>query len=163
MPGGTGAPQTGAVIYIYIYRSLYSICDVGAALFLHIHTDIKTHTSMHACVNTCRYIYIYIYIYIYTYTCIYTGPGPGNRKPPRTQIMGSPSHEARMHLCERGHAHKHTCDLMGDKDGKLSIDSTCTPNCLSHFVAEERPQDKCTPHGQVHFIPHTGNTPGHAQ
>ena len=128
---------------------IYSICDVGAAHFLHVHTDIYIHTSMHACVNT----------------YIYTGPGSGNQKPPRTEIMGSPppTRPVCMHLCVRGHAHKHTCDLMGDKDGKLSIDSTCTPNCLSHFVAEERPQDKCTPHGQVHFIPHTGNTPGHAQ
>ena len=36
------------------------------------------------------------------------------------------------------------CDLMSDEDGKLSIGSTCTPHCRSHFVAEERP------HGQVH-------------
>ena len=131
--------------YIYIY----SICDVGAALFLHVHTDIKTHTSMHACVNT------YIYIQARDQE---TKNRPGHRSwgPPPTRPVC-------MHLCVRGHAHKHTCDLMGDKDGKLSIDSTCTPNCLSHFVAEERPQDKCTPHGQVHFIPHTGNTPGHAQ
>ena len=34
------------------YIDIYSICDVGAALFLHVHTDFKTHTSMHACVNT---------------------------------------------------------------------------------------------------------------
>ena len=92
---------------------------------------------------------------------------PGIRKPKTAQDtdhgVPPPTRPVCMHLCVRGHAHKHVCDLMGDKDGKLSIDSTCTPNCLSHFVAEERPQDKCTPHGQVHFIPHTGNTPGHAQ
>ena len=66
---------------------IYSICDIGAALFLHVHTDIKTHTSMHACVNTYRYIY--------------TGPGSGNQKPPRTQIMGSPPHQARMYALVR--------------------------------------------------------------